>query len=242
MEENKTDTPKRDAYKPWFDRTILALAHLLLAPLWLLLWTFIPFMVWIGDRGPVFYRQRRAGKDGRAFTVLKFRSMVLDADRKGPAWTTAGDPRVTRFGWLLRRTALDELPEIINIWRGEMSLVGPRALDVTEQHSLEELIPGFEKRLKVAPGLTGLAQVYDRTDDAYDKLHYDLAYLKRMSPWLDLKLLVLSVWNTLAARWDRRSGKAALEDVTPAGSDEALQHNDPSMQTQAKSDGGRDIG
>ncbi|MCH7622054.1 MAG: sugar transferase, partial [Chloroflexi bacterium] len=161
-----------------------------------------------GDRGPVFYRQKRVGKNGRIITIVKFRTMVLDADRKGPAWTTDGDPRVTRVGKILRRTALDELPEVLSIWKRDMSLVGPRALDVEEHQSLEKQIPGFEGRLEVLPGLTGLAQVYDRSDDAHDKFRYDLEYLDRMSPWLDMRLLVLSLLNTLGARWDRRSGKA----------------------------------
>ena len=204
----------RDTYKTWFDFTILILAHVLLLPVWLLLWTILPLIIWLGDRGPVFYRQQRAGKDGRPFTLLKFRTMVLDADLKGPAWTTHRDPRVTRVGKLLRRTALDELPEILNIIKRDMSFVGPRALDLQEQRSLEEQIPGFEMRLQVAPGLTGPAQVYDRSDNARDKLRYDLSYLDRMGPLVDLKLLFLSVWNSCSARWDQRGGK-------PLGSDDA---------------------
>ena len=205
----------KDAYKAWFDLTVLVSAHLLLLPLWLLLWILLPTLIWLDDRGPVFYKQRRAGKDGKPFTVLKFRTMVLDADRKGPAWTTDGDPRVTRVGRLLRRTALDELPEMLNILKREMSFVGPRALDVKEQQSLEAQIPGFEKRLQVPPGLAGLAQVYDPSDDAYDKFRYDLIYLERMSPWLDAKLLLLSMRNTLGGQWDHRRGKPkTLSPVT----------------------------
>jgi lipopolysaccharide/colanic/teichoic acid biosynthesis glycosyltransferase len=134
--------------------------------------------------------------------------MAPDAYRRGPAWTTLGDRRVTRFGKILRRTALDELPELLSIWKGDMSLVGPRALGVQEQKWIEERIFGFERRLKVHPGLTGLAQVYDRTDDAQAKLRYDLEYVGRMSPWLDLKLIALSVRNTFFCQWDRRSGKS----------------------------------
>jgi lipopolysaccharide/colanic/teichoic acid biosynthesis glycosyltransferase len=199
----------RDSYKRCFDLIILGLSHVLVLPMWVLLWTFIPLLIWLGDRGPVFYKQKRVGRGGRVFTVLKFRTMILDAERQGPAWTTAGDLRVTRVGRLLRRTALDELPEILNIWKGEMSLVGPRALDVEEEESLERQIPGFESRLQVLPGLTGLAQLYDRNDDAFAKFRYDQEYLRRMGPWLDLKLLLLSLPNTLAARWDHRSGKPA---------------------------------
>ena len=213
--DNQVSKIRKDHYKSWFDLLILIAVHALLLPLWLLLWTTIPVLIWLGDRGPVFYSQKRVGREGRIFTVLKFRTMVLDAERKGPAWTVDGDPRVTKVGRLLRRTGLDELPEVINIWKKEMSLVGPRALDVVEQEMLEELIPGFENRLQVRPGLTGLAQIYDRSDDSHDKFHYDLEYLQRMSPLLDIKLLILSVRNTLVAKWDRRLGKPTSETGWP---------------------------
>ena len=209
MPGNRNNQKPRDAYKPWFDYTILILAHLLLLPLCVLIWMVIPMLIWAGDRGQVFYRQKRVGINGRIFTVLKFRTMVLDAERKGPAWTVEGDPRVTRIGKVLRRTALDELPEVLSIWRRDMSLVGPRALDVDEQHELERELPGFSQRLRVLPGLTGLSQIYNRNDDAQNKFRLDLEYLERLSPWLDLRLLVLSFFNTLTARWDRRSGKPA---------------------------------
>ena len=201
---------KNDSYKNWFDLTVLLLAHLMLLPLWLALWTVIPLMIWAGDRGAIFYQQQRMGKDGKPFTLLKFRTMVPDADSQGPAWTTEQDPRITRVGRVLRRTALDELPGVLSIWKRDMSLVGPRALDVAEHEVLEAEIPGFSQRLQARPGLTGLAQVNDRTDTAEVKLRYDLEYLQRMGPWLDLRLLVLSVFNTLAARWDRRLGKPAV--------------------------------
>jgi lipopolysaccharide/colanic/teichoic acid biosynthesis glycosyltransferase len=222
------------AYKIRFDFTVLVLAHLILLPIWLVLWTCIPLLIWLGDRGPVFYRQLRAGKDGQPFTVLKFRTMVLDAELKGPAWTTDGDPRVTRVGRLLRRTALDELPEIVNIFKRDMSFVGPRALDVEEQRSLEEQIPGFEKRLQVSPGLTGLAQVYNRGDDSHKKYQYDLSYLDRMGPWLDAKLLVLSVWNTFGCRWDQRRGKTEKSETT------TTQFKESSRQCQEESHGKAD--
>lgn len=224
MTENQLGESIRDSYKTWFDFTILILAHVLLLPLWLLLWTVIPIMIRLGDRGPVFYRQDRVGQGGRIITVLKFRTMVPDAEDKGAAWTMDQDPRVTRVGKILRRTALDELPEVINIWKREMSLVGPRALDVVEQRSLEKLIDGFENRLQVRPGLTGLAQIYDTRDDAHDKFRYDLEYLLRMSPWLDLKLLILSVRNTLGVKWDRRSGKTLDADsISDPSSNEVQQ-------------------
>lgn len=200
-------------YKRPFDLTVLILAHLFppLLLMWVLLWALIPLLIWLEDRGPVFYRQARPGKDGKLIGVLKFRTMVPDADRRGPAWTSEDDPRITRIGRWLRRAALDELPQVLSIWKGDLSLVGPRALPVEEQRMLEERIPGFADRLRVRPGLTGLAQVYDNTDDARTKLYHDLQYMERMSPWLDLKLLFLSAFYTLTGRWDKRSGKLSQE-------------------------------
>ena len=114
---------------------------------------------------------------------------------------------------------MDELPEVISIWKGDMSFVGPRALDLDEERSLEELIPGFEKRLRVRPGLTGLAQINDKTDDPYEKYRYDMAYLDKLSPFLDASLMLRSVWNTLVARWDRRSGKIIQHRFRPGEAD-----------------------
>jgi lipopolysaccharide/colanic/teichoic acid biosynthesis glycosyltransferase len=198
---------RRVFYKRIFDLFILIFAHILLLPIWLLLWFVIPLMIFFEDGRPLFYGQKRIGIGGKEFVVYKFRTMVKDADKKGPSWTVEGDPRVTKVGRILRKTALDELPSLLSIFKGDMSFVGPRALAVEEQKILEEKIPNFEKRLQVRPGLTGLAQVYNLEDDPYIKLNYDLEYIKKMSLWLDIKLMFLSVWNTLTGRWDKRRGK-----------------------------------
>lgn len=198
---------KKGMYKRPFDLTILLFAHALLLPIWLVIWTVVPLSIWLEDRGPVFYRQRRAGKAGRVFIVHKFRTMIPDADLKGLAWTLPGDPRLTRVGQFLRRTALDELPELWSVLKGDMSLVGPRPLDETEQTQLENQIPDFHHRLLIRPGLTGLAQVYDTDDVAADKFKLDIEYIKRLSLWLDVKLIFFSILNSLGARWDHRSGK-----------------------------------
>lgn len=201
---------RRPRYKRPMDLFILVVAHVLLASIWILIWLVLPAAIWVQDRGPVFYRQRRAGRDGVQFSVLKFRTMIPDADRLGAPWKADNDPRVTRVGRVLRRTALDELPQVINILKGEMSFVGPRALDAREQAMLEQQIPGFGRRLLVRPGLTGLAQVNNRIDDAAEKLRLDLAYIETMSPWLDAKILFRSVVNTVSGRWDRRTGKTSM--------------------------------
>lgn len=191
-----------------FDLVVLVLAHLFLFPVWLLLWCAIPLMIFLNDRGPIFYRQTRVGKDGELFVILKFRTMVRDADRIGPSWNVENDSRITSVGRILRRTALDELPQVLNIWKGEMSLVGPKPLAEIEFQQISKRLEGFERRTEVRPGLTGLAQVRDREDQAERKLAFDLEYIKSRSIWLDVKILTWSIMNTFLARWDRRKGKA----------------------------------
>ena len=196
----------RDWWKRPFDLAILAAVHVALAPLWIVLWTLIPLAIWLYDRGPVFYTQPRLGKGGRVFKVYKFRSMVPDAERmSGAVWASEDDPRVTPVGRVLRNRALDELPQVINMFSGDLSLVGPRAERPELADEFAESVPNFHRRLLVRPGLTGLAQVYGSYDTApHNKLRYDTLYMRRMSPWLDVKLLALSVWVTLTARWQDR--------------------------------------
>lgn len=176
------------------------------------LWVLFALLILLEDGRPIFYKQKRAGKDRKEFNVFKFRTMIKNADEKGPPWTNENDPRVTKIGKILRKTALDELPSLLSILKGDMSFVGPRALAFEEQKFLEEKIPGFEKRLAIRPGLTGLAQVFNPDDDPYLKLKYDLEYIEKMSFWLDIKLILLSFWNTFTARWDRREGKKAQQE------------------------------
>jgi lipopolysaccharide/colanic/teichoic acid biosynthesis glycosyltransferase len=197
---------KEPLYKRPLDLTVLLLAHLFLLPLWLLLWTVIPLVLLLDDGFPLFYRQRRMGRNGQVFGAIKFRTMVRNAEQMGWA-TSENDPRLTKAGRILRKTALDELPQVINILRGEMSFVGPRALAESEHEFFREHVPDFDKRLIQRPGLTGMAQVYANRDDAEEKLSYDINYSKRMSLWMDIKLLFLSVWVTLRGRWESRGEK-----------------------------------
>lgn len=201
-------------YKRPLDLFILFVSHIFLLPLWLFLWTLIPLLVWLYDRGPVFFKQERMGQNGKTFTILKFRTMDYKSDDRGSLWTADGDSRVTFIGKFLRRTALDELPGLISIWKGDMSFVGPRALETEEHRLLEMQIPGFDARLQVSPGLTGLAQVKDKLDVATDKLRYDLEYIQRMNIVLDLSLLLISLSNTFLAKWDRRGGKTELLGIS----------------------------
>lgn len=192
-----------DWWKRPFDLTVLTAVHLLLAPVWLLLWTVIPLAIWLYDRGPVFYTQARLGKSGRVFRVFKFRSMIPNAEqRSGAVWAEVDDFRITPIGRFLRDRALDELPQVINMWKGDMSLVGPRSERPELAEQFTEAHPEFQRRLLVRPGLTGLAQVYGRYSTVpRNKLRYDTVYIRRMSPCLDARLLFMSVWITLVARW-----------------------------------------
>ena len=198
-------------YKRPLDLAILTVAHLVLFPVWLLLWTLIPALIWLEDRGPVFFRQERMGKDGRVFTPLKFRTMTVDAQHRGPGWTSDDDQRVTRVGRVIRHTALDELPQVVSIWKGDMSFVGPRPLtiDMHDEYTQEE--PRFPRRLKGRPGLTGLAQInLPRHCSAERRLHYDLEYFERASLWLDIRLILISGWLTISGGWGQ--GKRRLDE------------------------------
>jgi lipopolysaccharide/colanic/teichoic acid biosynthesis glycosyltransferase len=180
------------------------------------LWPIIGAAIKIDSRGPVFYAQRRVGEGGRPFTVVKFRSMILDAERDvGPLQMRAVDPRVTRVGRLLRTTAMDELPQLLNIVRGDMSFVGPRALrpeeiDADSASAPVPLtaIPGFWQRCTVPPGLTGIAQIYAPRDlSRRQKFRFDLLYVRRRSFVLDVRLILLSFWITLRGAWEQREKK-----------------------------------
>jgi len=204
-------TPRPVLKRP-FDVLLSSLGLLASSPLWAL----IALAVKLEDGGPVFYRQDRVGRNGRAFKSVKFRSMIEDADRRfGPLQASAGDPRVTRVGRVLRATAMDELPQLWNIWRGEMSFVGPRAL-VPEEIEVRsggpavplEKIPGYEERQRVTPGLTGVAQVYAPRDiPRRHKFRLDRLYVKSQSFWLDIRLIALSVWISCRGRWESRVRK-----------------------------------
>lgn len=169
----------------------------------------------VDSRGPVFLAQPRVGLGGRQFSAWKFRSMMADAERHvGPVQAAEHDPRVTRVGRLLRATAMDELPQLWNIVRGDMSFVGPRALRPDEPETGEttptplDAVPGFAERVAVRPGLTGLAQIYARRDvRRRQKFRYDRLYIRRQSFLRDLCLILLSFWITARGTWEARGRK-----------------------------------
>ena len=186
----------------------------LLGSAWL--WALIAAAIKVEDGGPVFYTQPRVGEGGRLFEVFKFRSMVPDAEaRSGAVQATSNDPRVTRVGRIMRATAMDELPQLWNIFVGDMSFVGPRALRPGEvevgaggEPVPIESIPGFVDRHSVRPGLTGIAQIFAARDiPRRHKFRYDRLYLSRQSLWLDVRLIALSFWISFRGKWEARPGE-----------------------------------
>jgi lipopolysaccharide/colanic/teichoic acid biosynthesis glycosyltransferase len=180
------------------------------------LWALIAAAIKLDTSGPVFYGQARVGEGGRIFHVLKFRSMIVDAEKDvGPIVATEGDTRITRVGRVLRATAMDELPQLWNIFRGDMSFVGPRALrpeeidiDTAGRPVALQAIPGFAARSAIPPGLTGIAQIYARRDvSRRQKFRFDRLYVRRQSMSLDLRLIVLSFWITARGTWEAREKK-----------------------------------
>jgi lipopolysaccharide/colanic/teichoic acid biosynthesis glycosyltransferase len=195
-----------------FDVALAGAGLMFSSPLWVLFGAAIK----LEDGGPIFYMQDRVGLRGRVFSALKFRSMRPDAEAGlGAVQATEGDPRVTRVGRLMRATAMDELPQLWNIFRGDMSFVGPRALrpgemDVSTGREIVRIdqVPGYAARIGVRPGLTGIAQIYAPRDVARrQKFRYDRLYVRRQSLGLDARLILLSFWISFRGTWESRGRK-----------------------------------
>jgi lipopolysaccharide/colanic/teichoic acid biosynthesis glycosyltransferase len=202
--------------EPLLKRLLDILISLMMFPFFVLISLAIATLIKLEDRGPIFYRQERWGRFGKKFTVLKFRTMIPDSDKKyGLKQAEANDHRITRVGRILRACGLDELPQLLNILRGEMSFVGPRALAVGEiifdkkgQRVAYEKTPGFHRRQVARPGLTSLATIYIPKDSpAHRKFRYDLCYVRNMSLGLDIRLIALSFLISFRGKWETRQSK-----------------------------------
>ncbi len=203
LEGTRDDRRIHFAIKRAMDVALSLVALLALSPLLI----GVALMVRVTSRGPAFFSQLRWGKDGRTIRVYKFRSMYVDrCDITGVSQTTENDPRVTPLGRILRRTSIDELPQLFNVLRGDMSLVGPRchAIGMKAAGMLyEELVPHYHLRHTVRPGITGLAQVRgfrgptDVASVSRARIAYDLQYIRAFSIWLDVKIIALTVWTEL---------------------------------------------
>lgn len=187
-------------YEP-FKRVLDVVAVIVTSPIALVLSGFAWLVVRIDAGSPVLFRQQRVGRNGEPFTVYKFRTMQLDAEAAGPRFAIERDDRVTRIGRFLRKSRIDELPQLWNVLRGDLSLVGPRPEQEAFVEAFAEKIPFYMHRHLVRPGLTGWAQVnhgYSDATDTEDKLAYDLYYAKHMSVWLDAQIIGKTIWTVVS--------------------------------------------
>lgn len=176
--------------KRLFDIFFAVFLGIILLPVGLI----VALLIKCDSAGPVIYKQERLGKNGKPFLILKFRTMNTSSEVGGPKWATSNDPRCTKIGRKLRKTRLDEIPQLWNIFKGEMSFVGPRPERQYFYDEFEKYIHGFSNRMAVTPGLTGLAQVmggYDLLPE--EKVVYDMEYIKKRSAWLDFKIILKTV-------------------------------------------------
>ena len=165
----------------------------------------------IDSKGPVIFKQERLGKDGKVFEIYKFRSMCVGAEHMGTGQNSfKGDSRITRVGKVIRATSLDELPQFINILKGDMSFIGPRPTLTYHPWKLEEYTDFQRRRFEVRPGITGLAQVHGRkTIDWNERIKYDVEYVDNLSLGLDCKILFQTVWNVLTMKDNNNIGKTS---------------------------------
>ncbi len=188
-------------YKLFFKRLIDIIGALCLLPFVLLVIVFLAPIIYLTDKGPIFYNAERMGKDGRIFKMYKLRSMYVNApdlrNSDGSTFNDDNDPRVTPIGRLMRKTSLDEFPQFLNILTGDMSFVGPRpSLTTTPYSEYDEI---RKKRVSVLPGVTGYSQAYFRNSISQDeKFRYDCEYVDKISLWMDIKILFMTVWSVIA--------------------------------------------
>lgn len=190
------DSGKRQhtsSYHPFLKRGIDVSVSLLLLIMTLPIWLITAIAIKWESPGAVFFRQQRTGLFNQEFNILKFRSMCEDAEKDGARWASKDDSRITRVGKFIRKTRIDELPQLLNVLKGDMSLVGPRPEREVFIHDLEKHIPFYRFRHTVKPGVTGLAQVsytYGASvEDAMHKHRYDMHYIKHQSVWMDMRIL-----------------------------------------------------
>ncbi len=192
--------------RPALEFLIASVGLILLVPLFIT----ISILIKVTSRGPLFYAQERVGKDGSIFEIIKFRTMSVDAESlPGYLWSDNNDERTTYIGRVLRRTRIDELPQLLNVIRGEMSIIGPRPERPFFVKELESKIPGYVDRLTIKPGITGLAQCLQRSEetirDVQKKLRYDMLYIKRKCLTLDIKIILQTLSVSIQGGSGRRN-------------------------------------
>ena len=186
------------------DLLLLTISNVLALPLLLIVVIALSVLIKLEDGGPVLYRQRRVGAAGKVFTLLKFRSMRVNAEQySGPVLSSPLDNRQTKIGTFMRKRALDEIPQLYNLWKGDMSIVGPRPERPEIVEEVVKNLPEFKEREAIRPGLTGMAQVRGKyTSDPAVKLKYDRLYIDNMSLLTDVKIITESVLKTVLGKWN----------------------------------------
>ena len=185
---------KESKFYDFYQRTVDVILSLIGLIVGLPLILIFGLLIKLEDKGPMTYKQERVGKDGKVFYIYKLRSMRTDAEKFGAQWATKNDPRITKVGNFIRKTRIDELPQLFNILRGDMSIIGPRPERPSFTIEFNKDIPGFINRLAVRPGLTGWAQVnggYEMTPE--EKLKADIYYMKHRSFFMDMNILLKTV-------------------------------------------------
>lgn len=203
--------------KRCFDFISCLIAVILLTPVWII----VAIAIKLDSKGPVFFKQGRRTKDGRVFRMLKFRSMVVDAEKQGTGlFSYDNDPRVTKVGAFLRKTSIDEFPQFFNVLKGDISVVGPRPCVTYELGDFDTLNKKYKKRFQVKGGITGLAQCKGRNENSWDeKVMLDNEYVdlfKKEGIWIDIKILwwsVLKVFQSANINEDQREGMSAEESA-----------------------------
>ena len=193
----------RDA-KRIFDICLSAVGIIISLPILLIAMALIK----LTSKGPIFYTQKRVGENGKIFEIIKLRTMFVDAEKNcGAIWAKENDPRITAVGRILRKTHIDEIPQLVNVLRGQMSVIGPRPERPEFVEDLSKKVDGYSKRLSVKPGITGLAQVwhkYDETiEDVKKKIKYDILYIKHMCWWVDFRILFRTCFVVLTGKGAR---------------------------------------
>ena len=182
-------------FKRFMDIVLSIIGLIILSPILLI----VSIAIKIDSKGPVIFKQERIGKDGKVFKIYKFRSMVVGAEKMGTGvYSKKGDSRVTRVGKFIRMTSVDELPQLVNILKGEMSFIGPRPVLTYHPWKYEEYTPEQLKRFEVRPGVTGLAQIHGRKQVEWEKrIKYDVEYVEKLSLWLDIKIFFITIYKVL---------------------------------------------
>lgn len=182
-------------YTNFFKRVLDIVLSLILLPFILIVCIIIAPIIFIEDKGPIFYNGKRLGKNGKVFKMYKFRSMIVDApdvrNKDGSTFNSEKDPRLTKIGKFLRKTSIDELPQIVNVLKGDMSFVGPRPHIITNYKGYNTLTKEKQQRLKIRPGITGYSQAYYRNSITSDeKIKNDIYYVNNVSLLLDIKIII----------------------------------------------------